>query len=51
LTSTLTLTGITIAAPTQGNPSTNSPIYFGLGVPAGAPAGAYSQTITIENSC
>ncbi len=51
LTSTLTLTGITIAAPTQSNPSTNSPIYFGLGVPAGAPAGAYSQTITIENSC
>ena len=51
LTNTLTITGITIAAPTQGSPSTNSPIYFGLGVPAGAPAGAYSQTITIENSC
>jgi hypothetical protein len=45
------ITGITIAAPTQSSPSTNSPIYFGLGVPAGAPAGAYSQTITIENSC
>ena len=51
LTNTLTTTGITVAAPTQSNPSTNSPIYFGLGVPAGAPAGAYSQTITIENSC
>ena len=51
LTNTLTGTGITIAAPTQGSPSTNSLIYFGLGVPAGAPAGAYSQTITIENSC
>ena len=51
LTNTLTLTGITIAAPTQSNPSTNNLIYFGLGVPAGAPAGAYSQTITIENSC
>jgi len=30
--------------------SSNS-IYFGLGVPRGAPSGAYSQTITIENSC
>ena len=26
-------------------------IYFGLGVPGGAPAGPYAQTITIENSC
>ncbi|MEM3215977.1 MAG: hypothetical protein QXS17_03615, partial [Candidatus Micrarchaeaceae archaeon] len=30
--------------------SSNS-IYFGLGVPGGAPSGSYSQTITIENSC
>lgn len=26
-------------------------IYFGLGVPRGAPSGVYSQDITIENSC
>ena len=26
-------------------------IYFGLGIPGGAPGGAYSQDITIENSC
>jgi len=51
LTNTLTSTGITIPAPTQANPTTNSPIYFGLGVPGGTPAGSYSQTITIENSC
>jgi hypothetical protein len=51
LTNTLTSTGIIIAAPTQANPTTNSPIYFGLGVPGGTPAGSYSQTITIENSC
>ncbi|MGC9190630.1 MAG: hypothetical protein ACP5FR_01825, partial [Candidatus Micrarchaeia archaeon] len=30
--------------------SSNS-IYFGLGVPGGTPSGAYSQAITIENSC
>ncbi len=51
LTNTLAITGITIAAPTQTSPTTNSPIYFGLGVPGGTPAGSYSQTITIENSC
>ncbi len=51
LTGTATTTGITIAAPNTINPTTNSPIYFGLGVPAGTPAGTYQQTITIENSC
>ena len=31
--------------------SGSNTIYFGLGVPGGAPAGPYAQTITIENSC
>ncbi len=31
--------------------SGSNTIYFGLEVPNGAPAGSYSQTITIENSC
>ena len=31
--------------------SSSNDIYFGLGIPGGAPAGAYSQDITIENSC
>ncbi|MGC8652081.1 MAG: hypothetical protein ACP5UH_02415 [Candidatus Micrarchaeia archaeon] len=51
LTNTLSPTGITIAAPTQSSATTNSPIYFGLAVPGGTPAGTYQQTITIENSC
>ncbi|MGC8622419.1 MAG: hypothetical protein ACP5SJ_00880 [Candidatus Micrarchaeia archaeon] len=51
LTSTVTSTGITIAAPNTIDTTTNSPIYFGLAVPAGTPAGTYQQTITIENSC
>lgn len=31
--------------------SSSNDIYFGLGIPDGAPDGHYSQTITIENSC
>jgi PGF-pre-PGF domain-containing protein len=31
--------------------SSSNSIYFGLGIPGGAPSGAYSQDITIENSC
>jgi hypothetical protein len=31
--------------------SSSNDIYFGLGIPGGAPSGAYSQDITIENSC
>ena len=51
LTATPVVTGITIATPT---PSANSPsnsIYFGLSVPGAIPAGTYTQTITISNSC
>ncbi|MGC9011245.1 MAG: hypothetical protein ACP5JN_03875, partial [Candidatus Micrarchaeia archaeon] len=44
-------TGIIIPAPTQAQPSTSNTIYFGVGVPGGAPAGAYTQNIIIENSC
>ena len=51
LSATLSGTGITIPAPTQSNTITSNDIYFGLGVPGGTPAGAYLQTITIENSC
>ncbi|MGC8710729.1 MAG: beta strand repeat-containing protein, partial [Candidatus Micrarchaeia archaeon] len=31
--------------------SSSNSIYFGLGVPGGAPPGSYSQNIIIENSC
>ena len=51
LTNTLVTTGITVAAPSTGTPSTNSPIYFGLAIPAGTTSGTYTQTITLENSC
>jgi hypothetical protein len=44
-------TGIVIPAPTQSSPSTSNDIYFGLGVPGGAPSGTYTQNIIIENSC
>ena len=37
----------TLVVPASGS----NTIYFGIGVPGGAPSGAYSQTITIENSC
>jgi hypothetical protein len=42
---------ITIAAPTQSNSITSSSVYFGVGVPGGAPVGAYTQNIVIEDSC
>ncbi|MEM3744669.1 MAG: hypothetical protein QW759_02400, partial [Candidatus Micrarchaeaceae archaeon] len=45
LTATPAVTGLTVPA---GGSNT---IYFGLGIPDGAPSGSYSQTITIENSC
>ncbi|MEM0149762.1 MAG: hypothetical protein QXW10_02610 [Candidatus Micrarchaeaceae archaeon] len=51
LTSTLATTPITIPAPNTIDSSTSNSIYFGLGIPGGTPAGSYSQTITIENSC
>jgi hypothetical protein len=51
LTNNLVDTSITIPAPTQSNTITSNSIYFGLGIPGGAPAGSYTQTITIENSC
>jgi len=47
----LTSTSLTIAQPTQANPTTSTKIYFGLGVPGGTPQGAYTQTITIANEC
>ncbi|MGC8680012.1 MAG: hypothetical protein ACP5T6_01785 [Candidatus Micrarchaeia archaeon] len=51
LTSNLINTGITIPAPTQSNPNSSNNIYFGLGVPGGTPAGSYTQTIVIDNTC
>ncbi|MGC8648594.1 MAG: hypothetical protein ACP5SJ_03860, partial [Candidatus Micrarchaeia archaeon] len=42
-----TAVNTTIEVPASGSNS----IYFGVGVPGGAPYGSYSQTITIENSC
>ncbi|MEM3181447.1 MAG: hypothetical protein QXV17_10330 [Candidatus Micrarchaeaceae archaeon] len=50
LSNSLTNTGIIIPASTYNTIGSNS-IYFGLGVPGGTPAGSYTQTITIENSC
>ncbi|MGC9142913.1 MAG: hypothetical protein ACP5HF_03425, partial [Candidatus Micrarchaeia archaeon] len=43
----LTAVNTTILVP-AGSSNT---IYFGVGVPGGAPAGAYTQNIIIENSC
>ncbi len=40
-----------VPQPTLTSPSANVPIYFGLGIPGGTPAGSYTQTITIMNSC
>jgi hypothetical protein len=51
LTSSETTTGIVIAAPTSSTPSTSNTVYFGVAVPGGAPVGAYTQNIVIENSC
>ncbi len=48
---TPTSTGITVPAPTQANPSQSAKIYFGLGVPGGAPVGAYTQNIIIADQC
>lgn len=31
--------------------SSSNSIYFGLGIPGGAPSGSYTQNIIIENSC
>jgi len=44
-------TNIIVPAPTQSTPSTSSSVYFGVGVPGGAPVGAYTQNIVIEDSC
>ncbi len=51
LTNALAPTSIIIPAPSVGSPTTSNNIYFGLGVPAGTTAGAYTQNILIENSC
>ena len=48
---TFEYTGLTVAAPTQATPTTHTNIYFGLGVPGGAKAGAYTQNIIIANQC
>ena len=47
LSNTLALTSISISATTPASAN----VFFGLGVPGGTPAGVYTQTITIENSC
>ncbi len=51
LSATPAITGITIAAPTTSSNTPSNSIYFGLNVPGAIPAGTYTQTITIENSC
>ena len=47
----LTDTHITVLAPSISTPTTTNNIYFGLGIPSGAVAGAYTQNIIIENLC
>ncbi|MEM3841493.1 MAG: hypothetical protein QXN59_02275 [Candidatus Micrarchaeaceae archaeon] len=44
-------TAIVVPAPSFSNPSTNTPIYFGLAIPEAQTAGQYNQIIYIENSC
>ena len=52
LSGTATSTAITVLAPNYpSSSSANALIYFGLGIPGGAEAGAYTQNIIIENSC
>ncbi len=46
-----TNTGMTVAAPTLSSNPTSTTIYFELHVPGATPAGLYTHTITIENSC
>jgi hypothetical protein len=46
-----TTTGITIATPTTSANDPSNSIYFGLNVPGAIPAGTYTQTIVVENSC
>ncbi|MCL4388197.1 hypothetical protein M1567_03535 [Candidatus Marsarchaeota archaeon] len=51
LSATPAITGITIATPTTTSNDPYNSIYFGLNVPGAIPAGTYTQTIVIENSC
>jgi len=51
LTLTPVSTNIIVPAPTQSNPSTSNTVYFEVGVPGGAPVGAYTQNIIIANQC
>ena len=46
-----TANGISVAAPSFTDQSTNVPIYFGLAIPPAQTAGSYNQIIYIENSC
>ena len=48
---TVTDTHIQIAAGTISSPNPAASIYFGVGVPAGQVAGAYTQNIILENLC
>jgi len=44
-------TGIIIPAPTPSQKATSNTIYFGAGIPGGAPVGSYTQNIIIANQC
>ena len=48
---TVTDTHIQIVAGTIASPNPAASIYFGVGVPAGQVAGAYTQNIVLENLC
>ena len=51
LTSGFANTNIIVPAPSLTTGTTSNNIYFGMNVVGGAPAGTYTQTITLENSC
>ena len=42
---------IQIPAPTRANPATTNTIYFGIDIPAGTPAGVYTQNIVYGYTC
>lgn len=51
VTNTLVASGITVPQPTVAAPSQSVSIYFGLNIPGGTAAGAYTTNVILETSC
>jgi hypothetical protein len=51
ITSVLTSTGSTVAAPTTGSPTQSTTLFLGMAVPAAQNADTYTTNIVLENSC